>query len=92
VTNLSASLDKKGIKKHGSPEEAQKCYGSYLVNVVGCTKLSSREFKHPDGPIEVLTKAARFGARLRSGKHGETGQGKSRGMPSKVHGGVIIAG
>lgn len=70
-----------------------RCYGQYLVSVCGCTKISAREFKHPnDGPIEVLTKAARFGARLRTGKGGDTGQSKSRGMPSVRHGGVIIAG
>lgn len=90
-SNLSASLDKKGIKKHGSSEEAFNCYASYLVNHCGCERISAREFKHPNGGgIEVLSRKAKFGERLRSGKSGESGQSKSRGMPSVRHGGVII--
>jgi len=74
---LNGGLDKLGLKKHGTPEEAMKCYSRYLVNVKGCEKLSSREFKHPNGGgIEVLTKVSKFGTRLRSGKRGE---GESRG-------------
>lgn len=88
---LSSSLDKKHLKKHNSPDEAKRCYTRYLVGILGCERLTASEYRHPNGPIEVLTKTSRFGARLRTGKHGETGQGKSRGMPAVVTGGVIIA-
>lgn len=68
------------------------CYSRYLTNVLGYTKINKREFRPPNGgPIEMLSKESRFGTRLRSGKSGETGQGKSRGMPTVRHGGVIVS-
>jgi hypothetical protein len=87
---LNAGLEKRGLKKHGSPNEAMCCYASYLENVVGCEKLSDREFRHPNGgPIEVLTRASRFGCVLRSGKRGDNmGTGSDRGMP-KSHAAII---
>jgi len=92
VGNYSASLDKQGIKKHGSPHEAMACYVRYLTQTLGYERLSSREFRPPDGgPIVVLSKVSRFGARLRSGKSGEgSANSNSRGMPSVRTGGVII--
>lgn len=89
IGNYSASLDKKGIKKHGTRQEAFHCYAKHLV-AAGYEKLSNRTFKGPEG-ILCLSKVARFGAELRAGKSGETGQGKSRGMPKVRHGGVIIS-
>lgn len=92
VGNYSASLDKQGIKKHGSPKEAMDCYVRYLTQTLGYERLSSREFRPPDGgPILVLTKESRFGARLRSGKAGEgSGMSNSRGMPTVRHSGICI--
>lgn len=91
LAKLSAGLDKKGIKKHGSPKEAMKCYGDYLQNELGCTKLSNREFQHPNGGgIEVLSKESHFGCVLRSGKRGDKMSASDRGMPKK-HAAVISA-
>ena len=90
IGNYSASLDKKGIKNHGSSEEAMKCYAKYLISE-GYKRISPREFRKEGEPIIVLTKASRFGARLRSGKAGEGASARnSRGMPAVNHGGVII--
>lgn len=91
LAKLNGSLDKRGIKKHGSPESAMQCYRKYLVDVVGCVQISSREFRRPEGGIEFLSKASRFGARLRAGKRGEGGSigAANRGMPLK-HGGVVV--
>ena len=88
--NYSASLDKQKIKKHGSPEEAMKCYAAYLISE-GYERISPREFRKEGEPIMVLTKVSRFGARLRSGKAGEGAAARnSRGMPAMNHGGVIV--
>jgi hypothetical protein len=86
----SASLDKKNIKKHGTHDEAFNCYCQYLQKT-GHTRISKREWLQPQGGIMLLSKVAKFGAELRAGKSGETGQGKSRGMPSVRNGGVIIS-
>jgi len=92
LAKLNGSLDKNGYKKHGTAKESMKCYENYLIRVKGCSKLSSREFRHPDGPIEILNKEHSFGCRLRAGKRGEGSSiGKAnRGMPQK-HAAVISA-
>lgn len=84
IAKLNAGLDKRGIKKHGDQKSAMKCYATYLTSVLGCEKLSNREFRHPNGgPIEVLSRESQFGARLRSGKRGEGNAigSVNRGMP-----------
>lgn len=84
LAKLNAGLDKKGIKKHGTRKEAMQCYAHYLVNHKNCTKLSKREFKHPNGPIEVLSRESQFGCELRAGKRGDNMAASDRGMP-KAH-------
>ncbi len=70
-------------KAHTTHEEAFKCMVRYLMNK-GYTRLGSRMFSAPDGgPIEVLTKRSRFGARLRSGKE------QQRYMPKFGHGVIV---
>ena len=58
-------------KCHGTHLEAFNCMRKYLLRT-GYTQIGPREFQPPGGgPIRVLTKKSRFGARLRSGKLGE---------------------
>jgi|SRR5579863_5313385 len=75
---------KNSMKMHSTPQEAFNCYAQYLVSQ-GYERLSSREFRQPEGGILVLTKPCRYGGRLRRGKSAE-GTGSSRFMPdSKGH-------
>ena len=90
-TGTSQSLNRKdSMKAHSSPEEAFKCYSNYLQSI-GYERVGSREFRPPDGgPIEILTKKCRYGARLRRGKSelkGTTSSGVF--MPAVRHGGII---
>lgn len=72
-------------KLHNSPQEALRCHGRYLVNVLGYEKIGPREFRPADGgEIRVLTKPSRFGSKLRPGKG-------TRNMPGKRRAGTIIA-
>lgn len=88
---FSAAFDKKGLKKHGTPEDAQRCYAKYLVEVLGYTKLNNREFLAPNGGgIHFLCKASKFGAKMRKGKGAEGASTGQRGMPKVRSGGVII--
>jgi hypothetical protein len=89
LAKLSAGLDKQGLKKHGTQQEAFSCYCRYLKSQ-GYAQISAREFQKPGEPIMSLSKVAKFGARLRSGKTGDTGQGNSRGMGAVNHGGVVV--
>lgn len=76
---------KGGYKSHNTTFEAAKCYADYLVNVLKYTQIGPREFAAPDdGPIHVLTKKSRFGARLRGGK-------EERMMPAQFCGGTIVS-
>lgn len=59
------------LKAHGDHASAFLCKKRYLVNVLGYTQIGGREFRPPDGgPILVLTKKCRYGARMRKGKGG----------------------
>lgn len=59
-------------KCHGSHIEAFRCMKRYLCNHLGYEQIGSREFRPVNGgPVRVLTKKTRFGARLRAGKLGE---------------------
>ena len=54
------------------------------MKIEGCKQIGPREFARPnDGPIVLLTKKIRFGARLRGGKG-------DRFMSEKTPGGHII--
>jgi hypothetical protein len=76
LAQLSNGLKGRGLTGHSSPSEAFKCHAKYLIKI-GYTQLSSREFRPPDGgPIRILTKQSRFGAKMRPGKG-------MRSMPSK---------
>jgi hypothetical protein len=72
LSSVSNGL-RKSRKAHGQPEEAFACYAQYLIKQ-GYTQCGPREFYLVDkrsgeaGPIVVLTKKSRFGARLRGGK------------------------
>jgi hypothetical protein len=71
-------------KSHGSSQAAFECMKNYLVKQ-GFTKIGSREFSPADGgPVRVLTKKCRYGARLRQGKE------KGRVRPVKKWGGVVV--
>jgi hypothetical protein len=89
LVQLSNSLKGKGLCGHPSAMEAFKCHGNYLVKT-GWERLSSREYRPPrlpngesGGPIRVLTKPCRFGAKMRPGKG-------TRSMPSNRTGGAIV--
>ena len=82
---MSNSITRRTTKAHGSPGEAFACYKHYLVHELGYTQVGAREFSPPDGgPVTVLTKKSRFGARLRPGKLG-------RHMPHFSTSGTIIS-
>lgn len=67
---LSPGIASHVSKVHNSPSEAFACYKRWLIKQ-GYIQVGQREFRPPDGgPIEVLTKKSRFGARLRQGKMG----------------------
>lgn len=58
-------------KCHATRVEAMQCMSRYLIQI-GYVRLSSREFVNPqNGYIRMLSKRARFGGRLRSGKGGD---------------------
>lgn len=83
MTGASGGLHK-GCKMHGSPVEAFKCHAKYLVSQ-GFAQVGPREFASPNnGPVRVLTKKSRFGARARGGKG-------DRFMPEQQVGGVVIS-
>jgi hypothetical protein len=83
LCGVSNGLKKAG-KLHSSPQEAFACYAKYLIKQ-GYTQVGPREFYKGDGPIVVLTKKSRFGARCRGGK-------ADRQMPSTdATGGHIIS-
>lgn len=73
-------------KVHRTHSEAFACYRRYLIEVKGFRQIGPRDFAPADGgPVWVLTKRSRFGARLRTGKEG------SRHMPSgKRNQGVVV--
>ncbi len=73
----------KGAKTHSTSEEAFKCYARYLL-AEGYTQLGPREFSKNGGPIQLLTKKCRFGARCRGGKG-------NRYMPEQFNGGTMIS-
>ena len=71
------------IKTHNSPEDAFVCYKRYLIKQ-GYTATGSQTFAAPNGgPVLILTKKGRFGAKLRTGKEA------TRNMSMK-HCGVIF--
>lgn len=72
------------INVHGTTEDAFNCHKRYLLKT-GYTQVDSRGFASPDnGPILVLTKKSRYGAKLRNGKQA------TRNMPLNARGGIII--
>lgn len=74
----------KNMKTHGSSLQAFNCYKSYLIQT-GYKQVGPRELCKDDGPIVVLTKKSRFGARLRGAKG-------DRQMPSTdATGGVVMS-
>lgn len=82
---LCNSLKNKGLGAHQTSVEAFNCYKKYLLSR-GYTVVDSRALQPPDGgPIHILTKKSRFGARMRPGKEG------TRNMGSVRHGGVCIS-
>lgn len=67
---MADSVNRTTTQAHNSPSEAFDCYKHYLLRT-GHEMIGPREFRPPDGgPILVLTKKSRFGARLREGKFG----------------------
>ena len=83
--NTSCSSGMRNVtKSHNSPQEAFRCYSKYLLRN-GYQQIGSREFTTNEGPIVVLTKKSRFGAKLKSGKG-------NRMISSREHlGGTIIS-
>ena len=68
--SVSAGLTQTSQSRtHSTPEEAFRCHRAYLIDVEGYKMLDGRALSPPDdGPVRVLTKPSRFGARLRGGK------------------------
>jgi hypothetical protein len=77
-------------KAHGNRDEAFRCKVRYL-KLQGYEQIGPREFRPPNGgPIEVLTKRSRFGARLRQGKTSEGGTISSARFQPERGAGTII--
>ncbi len=60
----------RAVKVHSCHEEAFACYARYLVQVCGYVQVAPRDFRAPDGSIQVLTKRSHFGLALRPNKEG----------------------
>ena len=54
-------------KTHASSGEAFDCHAAHLV-AQGYVRVGGREFEKDGGPIRVLNKRSKFGARVRWGK------------------------
>lgn len=80
-------------RAHSSSEAAFSCHKNWLVNVLGYTvKGDSRTLHPPDGgPARVLTKASRFGAKMRNGKGGTRNMPHVRGHRAGARGGTIVS-
>lgn len=92
-TTVNSGLRGKDVSKtHGSPEGCFGCCKNYLVNVLKYVKVDSRAFAPPDGgPVRVLTKPCRFGAKLRNGKEGTRNMPHVTGHGAGARGGTIIS-
>lgn len=74
-------------KCHGNHSEAFECMVRYLLGE-RYERIGPREFRPPDGgPIRVLAKRTRYGARLRTGKLGERFMPEDRDAGNR---GVVI--
>ncbi len=84
-------------KTHLSPEGAFSCHKKYLVVVLGFTPGDDTRSLFPpaDGSqgteVRILTKATRFGARLRNGKEGTRNMPHVRGHHAGSRGGCIVS-
>lgn len=93
--NAGLGIDRtnKSAKCHATTKEAFDCYASYLVST-GHERLSSREFRQPQGGILVLTKPCRYGAKMRKGKNDLKGTSAARFMPASrrktTRAGIVI--
>ena len=65
---------------HSTSEESFRCHVKWLRKR-GFVRVGNREFRDPEGGIQVLTKKIRFGAILRKGKGGEKSTAGNRYMP-----------
>lgn len=80
---LSNGLKNKGLRSHQTSVEAFNCFKKSLL-ARGYVQIDSRAFQPPEGgPIHVLTKQSRFGARMRPGKEG------TRNNPAGRRGGGV---
>ena len=78
LTKLNNGLDGRGIKAHGTREQAYECQRRYLLSQ-GYTQVGSNAFAAPNGgPILILTKKSRYGGKLRMGKVGSRHQPDGR--------------
>lgn len=75
---LSNGFKGRGMRLHNTASEAFSCCRRYLLSQ-GYVQRGPREFQPKDGgPIRVLTKQSRFGARMRPGKGGRNMPGGRR--------------
>ena len=80
---LNAGLGNRGIKAHGTREQAFSCQRRYLLSK-GYKQVGGTAFEAPDGgPILILTKKSKYGGKLRMGK------ANSRHMPDDRLGGIV---
>lgn len=88
-TDQTLSQTQKGklIKCHTGRAAAFSCMRRYM-KTQGWRQVGSKEFAPPNGgPIRVLTRPGRYGARLRAGKGSK--EAGSRYMPARLTGGAI---
>jgi len=80
-------------KAHLTAEQAFACYRNYLVNVKGYTCPDDSRALHPPdgGPVRILTKPTRFGAKMRNGKEGTRNMPHVRGHRAGSRGGTITS-
>lgn len=92
-SDTSAGLRASKIKIHRTGKEANNCYGNYLTNVLGYTRVpfNSRAFTAKDGSTTLIL-PKRNRADFRPGKSSDKTKSGSRLQPNKRGGrsGIII--
>lgn len=89
LSTVNAALG--GNKKaHTSSEDAFACHRRFLVGE-GYKQVGTRAFDPQNGgPVLIISKKSRFGARLRNGKEGTRNMSGVRAKGNGARGGVIV--
>lgn len=70
IRRVNHGMNSKGLRMHGTPKEVNKCYGKYLVEERGYTRINDREYSQASGPRLLLD---RKGSPIHTGKRPQGG-------------------